>query len=102
MGTLKMLNIFFVLFGWSSAFSLFYTTMEPETVPTVCACFEILPGTTTAVTTEDPTTTTTQVSTMTNPTTTTTTSTTTTTATSKATSTTTTTSPTEPEGFLES
>merc|ERR1712228_244423 len=126
---LKMLNIFFVLFGWSSAFSLYwttaYTTMEPETVmPTFCACFDILPGTTPTVTTEDPTTTTTQVSTMTNPnqvgriiekptsststssttTTTTTTTTPTTTTTSKTTTatTTTTTSPAEPEGFIES
>merc|ERR1711970_1164912 len=103
---LKMLNIFFVLFGWSSAFSLYwttaYTTMEPETVmPTFCACFDILPGTTPTVTTEDTTTTTTQVSTMTNPnqvgriiekpT------------SSTSTSTTsTTTSPAEPEGFIES
>merc|ERR1712228_622827 len=83
-----------------------YTTMEPETVmPTFCACFDILPGTTPTVTTEDPTTTTTQVSTMTNPnqvgriiekpTSSTSTSSTTTT-------TTTTTSPAEPEGFIES
>merc|ERR1712228_1168831 len=104
---LKMLNIFFVLFGWSSAFSLYwttaYTTMEPETVmPTFCACFDILPGTTPTVTTEDPTTTTTQVSTMTNPnqvgriiekpT----------SSTSTSSTTTTTTSPAEPEGFIES
>merc|ERR1739848_140197 len=117
---LKMLNIFFVLFGWPSAFSFYwttaYTTMEPETVmPTFCACFDILPGTTPTVTTEDPTTTTTQVSTMTNPkqvgriiekptsststSTTTTTTTPTTTTTSKTTTatTTTTTSPAEPE-----
>merc|ERR1739848_197116 len=115
---LKMLNIFFVLFGWPSAFSFYwttaYTTMEPETVmPTFCACFDILPGTTPTVTTEDPTTTTTQVSTMTNPkqvgriiekpTSSTSTSTTTTTTSKTTTATTTTTpSPAEPEGFIES
>merc|ERR1739848_428710 len=111
---LKMLNIFFVLFGWPSAFSFYwttaYTTMEPETVmPTFCACFDILPGTTPTVTTEDPTTTTTQVSTMTNPNQVgriiekpmSSTSTSTTTKTTTAT-TATTTSPAEPEGFIES
>merc|ERR1712228_686828 len=91
-----------------------YTTMEPETVmPTFCACFDILPGTTPTVTTEDPTTTTTQVSTMTNPnqvgriiekptSSTSTSSTTTTTTPTTTTTSETTTSPAEPEGFIES